>query len=160
MTDEKLRPRSDNPDWTDEDFARARPATYVHGGTIAGQLVRKGGRPPKPVDERKQQVTMRFAPDVLAALRASGPGWQARVEHVLRREFLGERAEHPVEASAVRYRESQDGGLKSAVREKGSARAGKTTHVEGITGDSATGRRRVAKTGLFGKLAGFAKKRA
>ncbi|MBV9528287.1 BrnA antitoxin family protein [Sphingomonas sp.] len=46
------------------------------------------GRPPKAASERKQQVTMRLAPDLLAAMRASGAGWQTRAEEVLRREFL------------------------------------------------------------------------
>jgi uncharacterized protein (DUF4415 family) len=77
----------DNPEWTDEDFARARPASEVLGPAVAAALTRKG-RPPKPLSERKAQVTMRFAPDLLKAMRASGPGWSARVEEVLRKEFL------------------------------------------------------------------------
>ena len=31
----------DNPDWTDEDFARARPSSEVHPPHIVAQLVRK-----------------------------------------------------------------------------------------------------------------------
>lgn len=89
-------PRDDNPEWTKEDFARARPASEVIGTAAAEALVRKGGRPPKPVEERKQQVTMRFAPDLLEAMRASGPGWQVRAEDVLRREFIDAPAEHAV----------------------------------------------------------------
>jgi uncharacterized protein (DUF4415 family) len=32
----------------------------------------------------KQQVAIRFDRDVLAALRATGPGWQTRVNDVMR----------------------------------------------------------------------------
>lgn len=37
----------------------------------------------------KSPVKIRLDPDVLAALRASGRGWQTRVNEVLRREVLG-----------------------------------------------------------------------
>ena len=37
----------------------------------------------------KQAVKLRLDPDLLAALRASGPGWQTRVNDLLRREVLG-----------------------------------------------------------------------
>ena len=84
------KPRNDNPEWTAKDFARARPASEVIGKAAAASLVRKGGRPAKPAEERKQQVTMRLSPDVLAAARATGPGWQTRVDDVLRRTFVGD----------------------------------------------------------------------
>ncbi len=45
------------------------------------------GRP--PVAATKQAVKLRLDPDVLAALRASGRGWQTRVNEMLRRELLG-----------------------------------------------------------------------
>lgn len=31
----------DNPEWTEEDFAKARPASEVHGPEIAAAMVRK-----------------------------------------------------------------------------------------------------------------------
>lgn len=45
------------------------------------------GRPPAAVV--KQPVKLRLDPDLLAALRASGPGWQTRVNDLLRRAVLG-----------------------------------------------------------------------
>jgi uncharacterized protein (DUF4415 family) len=36
----------------------------------------------------KQPVSLRLSPDVLQALRATGPGWQARADDALRRRFL------------------------------------------------------------------------
>lgn len=75
----------DNPEWTAEDFARARPASDVHGPEVAAFMVRKRGRPVKAEAERKQQVTLRLSPDVLAGLKAAGPGWQTRADAMLRR---------------------------------------------------------------------------
>ena len=94
MNDEKHRdhnlvePDDDNPEWTDEDFARARPASEVLGRDVAGMLVRKRGRPAKPPEELKKQLTLRIAPDLRNAMRASGAGWMSRAEKALRREFL------------------------------------------------------------------------
>jgi uncharacterized protein (DUF4415 family) len=41
------------------------------------------GRPPKPAGEHKQKVTLRLSPDVLAFFRASGAGWQTRLDAAL-----------------------------------------------------------------------------
>lgn len=74
----------DNPEWTEEDFARARPASEVLPPHIAAGLIRQPGRPVKPVALRKKTVSMRLSPDVLDGLRASGPGWQTRADEMLR----------------------------------------------------------------------------
>lgn len=92
----------DNPEWTEADFARARPASEVLGKGSAPALVRGRGRPPKPAAERKRQVTLRMAPDVIEAARASGPGWQVRAEKALRREFLRENRDKASAGKAVR----------------------------------------------------------
>lgn len=76
----------DNPEWTEQDFARARSATQVHGKAMARQLVRQG-RPPVPESERKQQVTLRLSPAVLDHFKRGGPGWQTRINDVLEREI-------------------------------------------------------------------------
>ncbi|WP_375429219.1 BrnA antitoxin family protein [uncultured Sphingomonas sp.] len=75
----------DNPEWTDEDFARARPASEMHPPHIVDILVRKPGRPPGSTTSTRQQVTLRLEREVLARLRASGPGWQTRVNEALRK---------------------------------------------------------------------------
>jgi len=49
---------------------------------------RRPGRPPLPPEERKQQITFRLSPDVLAALRATGEGWRPRVDTILREHLL------------------------------------------------------------------------
>src|SRR5438874_10625488 len=81
------RPDEDNPRWTAEDIARARPASEVlraHIGEKATQeLLRRGkGRPPK--DARKVNQTIRIDPDVLEAYRQAGKGWQTRINQALR----------------------------------------------------------------------------
>jgi uncharacterized protein (DUF4415 family) len=43
------------------------------------------GRPVGTVkDDSKQAVTVRYSPDVLAAFRATGAGWQARMNEALK----------------------------------------------------------------------------
>ena len=42
------------------------------------------GRPPLPIGQKKQQVTMLLDPDVLAHFKKDGRGWQTRVNAALR----------------------------------------------------------------------------
>jgi uncharacterized protein (DUF4415 family) len=74
----------DAREWTDDQFSRAE---YAIGGEVVrearGTLTRRRGRP--KLASTKEQISVRLDPDVLAALRASGPGWQARINQVLRR---------------------------------------------------------------------------
>lgn len=77
----------ENPEWTDADFARARPAAEVlreqfSAETVAQLLKPKRGRPPKAT--RKRAINIRLSPEVLEYFRATGPGWQTRVDEVLR----------------------------------------------------------------------------
>lgn len=62
------------PEWTDEMFEKAD--LY-----LGGKLIRRG-RPPK--DAPKKPVSLRLDPDILEHFRASGPGWQTRVNDILR----------------------------------------------------------------------------
>jgi uncharacterized protein (DUF4415 family) len=87
MDDRASRPDADNPEWTAEDFARARPASEVLprfiGQAATDELLRRGrGRPAKP--DRKVNQTLRLDPDVLEAYRREGPGWQVLMNEVLR----------------------------------------------------------------------------
>jgi uncharacterized protein (DUF4415 family) len=66
------------PELTDEMIERAE---LRHGDKVI-----RRGRP--PLDEPKVQVTLRLDPDVLAALRATGAGWQSRVNALLRKSFV------------------------------------------------------------------------
>ena len=81
------RPDDDNPEWTKEDFAKARPAADVLPGFIGEKATRElarrsRGRPVKP--DRKVNQSLRLDPDVLEAFRQEGSGWQARINEILR----------------------------------------------------------------------------
>lgn len=69
------------PELTDEWFDRAD----FH---IGGKLIRRG-RP--PLAAPKKAVSVRLDADVLEGLRATGPGWQTRINEALR-EWLARRA--------------------------------------------------------------------
>jgi uncharacterized protein (DUF4415 family) len=86
------RPDEENPEWTAEDFRKAGPALEVlrevFGEKAADAVRRRPGRPANP--DRKVNQTLRLDADVLAAHRDLGPGWQARMNRVLR-EHMPER---------------------------------------------------------------------
>jgi uncharacterized protein (DUF4415 family) len=66
----------DAPELTREFFETAE----VYAGD---RFVRRGpGRP--PAEKRKEPISIRLDPDVLERLRGSGPGWQSKVNELLR----------------------------------------------------------------------------
>lgn len=75
-------------EWPDEVWDRAQISI---GGKVvreaAGTLTRRG-RPPVG-NEAKQQVTLRLAPQVVSYFRATGDGWQTRLNAVLERHVRG-----------------------------------------------------------------------
>jgi uncharacterized protein (DUF4415 family) len=75
----------DNPELTDEDFARMRPVGDFP--ELVELLTRHGkwGRPPLPPEARKKRVTLHLDPDVLDKLKAGGKGWQTRANAALRK---------------------------------------------------------------------------
>ena len=70
----------DNPEWTDEDFARAKPFREAFPQQHAAW--KKRGRPPAATP--KVHIGFRLAADVVAGIRATGRGYNGRVEKVLR----------------------------------------------------------------------------
>ncbi|MDF8334099.1 BrnA antitoxin family protein [Novosphingobium cyanobacteriorum] len=84
MTDQKFTQAdwdevSDNPEWTEEDFRNARPFAEVFSHLAA--TIGKRGPQKKPT---KVSTTLRLSPDVVAHFRATGKGWQARIDQVLK----------------------------------------------------------------------------
>jgi uncharacterized protein (DUF4415 family) len=75
----------DNPEWTVEDFASARPASQVLPTSAVGAL-RRPGRPIGAVSSSRKQVTLRLPLSVIEHFKAAGPGWQTRAVAVLERE--------------------------------------------------------------------------
>ncbi|MFW2829862.1 BrnA antitoxin family protein [Sphingomonas sp. ID0503] len=73
----------DNPEWTDETSAKARPADQVHPAHVVAALTKRPrGR---PAGSDKERITIRLDHDVLERFRASGPGWQSRMNEALRK---------------------------------------------------------------------------
>jgi uncharacterized protein (DUF4415 family) len=71
--------------WVDPDDAPALTDTFFADAEIreGARLVRRGrGRPRLP--DAKRQVTIRLEPDLLDRLRATGPGWQTRLNEAVR----------------------------------------------------------------------------
>jgi uncharacterized protein (DUF4415 family) len=75
----------DNPEWSEADVARARPASEALGKDTVAALRRRGTQK-TPL---KAAVSLRLDADVVEALRASGPGWQGRANAALRKAVLG-----------------------------------------------------------------------
>ena len=71
----------DNPELTDTDFARARPFPEIFP-ELARKLKAQGGRP--RLERPKVHVGFRLAADVVEGIKATGKGYNARVERVLR----------------------------------------------------------------------------
>lgn len=73
-------------------FKRARPAREVMPPEFFeafAELRRQRGRP--PLETPKVATAIRFDADVLAGLRATGKGWQTRVNDAMR-EWLAQRS--------------------------------------------------------------------
>ncbi|PZU10047.1 BrnA antitoxin family protein [Sphingomonas sp.] len=76
----------ENPEWTDETTARARPASEVLPPHAMAALVRrKPGRPAGSTTSAKTQVALRVDNDVIERFRAGGAGWQSRMNEALRK---------------------------------------------------------------------------
>lgn len=79
-------------DWDDDDIPEADDTFFERAAlTRGGKVIREGtgtltnrGRPPLPEGTRKELVSLRLSPDILWWLRSSGPGWQSRLEDMLR----------------------------------------------------------------------------
>lgn len=74
---------ADNPEWTDEMFAKAKPAHEVLPPEVLAAFpnTRRPGRPKS--DNPKVAVTLRLDASVLERFKASGPGWQTRMNDAL-----------------------------------------------------------------------------
>ena len=73
------------PELTDEELARMRPAAEVLPEVVAaykaGRLKRRG-RPRKA--RPKVQVSIRYSQEVIDYFRATGKGWQTRMDEALK----------------------------------------------------------------------------
>ena len=75
----------ENPEWTKEDFARAKRGEDLPNW-VKQAFPRTRGAQKAPT---KEAVSIRLDADLLKSLRGTGKGWQGRVNDILRKELLG-----------------------------------------------------------------------
>ena len=85
----KTKPLSDEAggvrELTREDMARFRPAAEVLPQELVAVLPkRKPGQRGAQKKPTREPVTIRYSRDVLEYFRATGPGWQARIDAALK----------------------------------------------------------------------------
>ena len=69
--------------WVDPDDAPPLTRAFFERADLyEGERLVRRGRP--KLASAKRQVTLRLDPDIVERLRASGPGWQTRVNEALR----------------------------------------------------------------------------
>ena len=83
--DPASEPDEENPEWTAETSARAKPVWAFPELVAVLQHHGKLGRPPLPEADRKHRVTLYLDPDILARLKQGGKGWQTRANAALRK---------------------------------------------------------------------------
>ncbi len=90
MATHKINPTlidEENPEWTAGDFKKARPASKVLREILPARAAEKM-LAPKPGrvlgSGTKSSTTLRFDSDILAAFKATGKGWQTRINNALR----------------------------------------------------------------------------
>ncbi|HEX7325882.1 MAG TPA: BrnA antitoxin family protein [Rhodanobacteraceae bacterium] len=72
--------------WVDPDDApELTDAFFDRADEYRGPKLVRRGRPPKA--DAKVPVKLRLDPDLLEALKATGPGWQTRANRILRERF-------------------------------------------------------------------------
>jgi len=77
-------PDEENPEWTAERLARARPAREVLPPALFAALT-KGKPEGSEAEPPTVPVTLRLDREVVEAFRATGAGWETRIAAVLRR---------------------------------------------------------------------------
>lgn len=72
----------ENPEWTEADFARARPAEELPPEVLAAFPRTKRRGPQKA--PTKRAVSLRLSREVVDHFKSAGPGWQSRIDDVLK----------------------------------------------------------------------------
>jgi uncharacterized protein (DUF4415 family) len=74
-----------SPEWVDPDDApELTDAMLADADTFQGNAHVRRGRGRPRLDGAKEQISVRLDPEVLARLRAAGPGWQSQINGILR----------------------------------------------------------------------------
>lgn len=72
---------AENPKWTASDFARARPGSDLPA-ELRAFFPKTRGAQKAPV---KVPVSIRLSPEVVEHFRSTGPGWQKRIDEILKK---------------------------------------------------------------------------
>ena len=85
----KLNPESiddDNPEWTTEQIAKARPASEVlpqiFGAPVAKEMLKPRGRPRGA--HPKERINIRLSYEVVTHFKSLDDGWQTRIDAALK----------------------------------------------------------------------------
>jgi uncharacterized protein (DUF4415 family) len=70
----------DNPEWTEQDFRRAKPFAKAFPSLFES---RRGRGPQKT--PTKVAVSLRLTREVVEHFKAGGPGWQTRIDKALKK---------------------------------------------------------------------------
>jgi uncharacterized protein (DUF4415 family) len=108
MTDE------DNPEWTDEDFKNAVPARVLFPKWVEEWERRKRGERGPQKAPVKEAISIRVDKDVLAKFKATGSGWQTRMNAALRR---GAESLRPLKAKSVKSKAARKTRSASSIRD-------------------------------------------
>jgi uncharacterized protein (DUF4415 family) len=86
----KKEPRFDeeNPEWTAEDFARAKPAHEVLRPEVLAVFKKTRGPQKGP---KKVPVSIRLSAEVVHHFRETGPGWQSLIDETLKKAMTRKR---------------------------------------------------------------------
>jgi uncharacterized DUF497 family protein len=101
-----------------EDFRRMRPIAEVDPGMLEAvkEWRKKVGRP--KAEAPKEHISFRLAPEVVEGIKATGPGYNARVEQALREAFIAKghepRIAKAVAARAAKRRAAAEQAAKRA----------------------------------------------
>jgi uncharacterized protein (DUF4415 family) len=71
---------ADSPEWTAQDFARAKPFAQA----LPALAKSRRGRGPQKVPT-KVAVSLRLSREVVERFKAGGPGWQTRIDKALKK---------------------------------------------------------------------------
>ena len=75
----------DNPEWTEEDFARATYFDHpIKAKDLTPEILARIRRGPQKAPT-KVAVSLRLSPEVISYFKAKGPGWQSKIDEALRK---------------------------------------------------------------------------
>ena len=83
MSQTRKKADHDNPEWTKADFAKAgRPDAVLPPDVLAAFPRTTRGAQKAPT---KVPLSIRLSPEVVAHYKATGPGWQTRIDEDLKK---------------------------------------------------------------------------